>query len=291
MCGLMAIMFNKPVSVFLTLVTLCAAGSYFLMFQSQYKMSNAGLALLALQFAPLVAAFITRLVFDRSLTGFGWRFPSLRALFVCLTLPFLISVIAFALVWGLGFGVYSPAAFIDETKAALNSLIGVAPSSDMAVLALAVIANGTLGLLVGLPGAIGEEFGWRGFLLPELIKHHSFAKSSIIVGIIWAVYHYPLLIWFFAPDMGVSAIPLLISTFFAAIGLSLVMNGIYLHARSVWTAVIFHAALNLHLQGFFEQITNVTTPLGQYMSGQHGFMVALVACVFGYFTYQRHAKT
>jgi membrane protease YdiL (CAAX protease family) len=36
---------------------------------------------------------------------------------------------------------------------------------------------------------IGEEIGWRGFLLPLLYNKYSLFKSSIIVGILWGVWH------------------------------------------------------------------------------------------------------
>jgi uncharacterized protein len=45
-------------------------------------------------------------------------------------------------------------------------------------------------------GPLGEELGWRGFLLPELQKDNSAIKSSIIVGFIHCIWHLPL---FWAP--------------------------------------------------------------------------------------------
>jgi len=45
-------------------------------------------------------------------------------------------------------------------------------------------------------GPIGEEMGWRGFLLPALQKQFSPLKSSLIIGFIWFAWHIPL---FFAP--------------------------------------------------------------------------------------------
>lgn len=40
-----------------------------------------------------------------------------------------------------------------------------------------------------LIGSVAEEVGWRGFLLPNLQKKHTPFKSSIIVGILWGVWH------------------------------------------------------------------------------------------------------
>jgi len=38
-------------------------------------------------------------------------------------------------------------------------------------------------------GSAAEEIGWRGFLLPNLQKKHTAFVSSIIVGILWGVWH------------------------------------------------------------------------------------------------------
>ncbi|MCD8167681.1 MAG: CPBP family intramembrane metalloprotease [Bacteroides sp.] len=40
-----------------------------------------------------------------------------------------------------------------------------------------------------LVGSIGEEIGWRGYMLPELLQRNSFLKSNIIIGVIWGVWH------------------------------------------------------------------------------------------------------
>ncbi len=49
--------------------------------------------------------------------------------------------------------------------------------------------------VVMLPlGPLGEEFGWRGYLLPALQSHRGALTASVILGAIWAVWHLPL-IW------------------------------------------------------------------------------------------------
>jgi membrane protease YdiL (CAAX protease family) len=41
---------------------------------------------------------------------------------------------------------------------------------------------------------IGEEVGWRGWLLPQLQKRFSPLSSSLILGLVWGAWHFPLFV-------------------------------------------------------------------------------------------------
>ncbi|MES3038031.1 MAG: CPBP family intramembrane glutamic endopeptidase [Bdellovibrionota bacterium] len=56
----------------------------------------------------------------------------------------------------------------------------------------------------------GEEYGWRGYLLPELNKVMGPIISASIVGIIWAIWHGPL-VYILATVMGAPQSPLLLT--------------------------------------------------------------------------------
>lgn len=47
-------------------------------------------------------------------------------------------------------------------------------------------------LISTFTGALGEELGWRGFLLPRLQRRFGALASGLIVGVIWALWHAPL---------------------------------------------------------------------------------------------------
>ena len=54
-----------------------------------------------------------------------------------------------------------------------------------------------IAVLAAIPfGPMAEEFGWRGHALPRLVEQWSGFGASVIVGLLWTVWHVPL---FWAP--------------------------------------------------------------------------------------------
>ena len=235
-----------------------------------------------LQFVPALSAIVTKLIYQRNLHGLGWGWGKTRYQLVCLVLPFFLGLTSFGLVWLLGFGGFYNQSFIAEAQSVFAETFGLDIASPYLLMLLLTLVNGTIGLFVAF-GAIGEEIGWRGFLVPELDKHYNFTKTSIISGVIWAVYHYPLLIWLYAPQYDISPWPLLVFVLISSTGLSCIMAWFRLKSGSVWTAILFHASLNMHNQGFFQQLTTETSNLTHYISGEYGLMLALVAATIAYF--------
>ncbi|MEG2789643.1 MAG: type II CAAX endopeptidase family protein [Romboutsia sp.] len=85
-----------------------------------------------------------------------------------------------------------------------------------------------------------EEIGWRGFLLPKLLNKYSYIKSSLIIGIIWSLWHLPL--WFVvgSPQQNLHFLPFALS----CIASSFILTFIYTHTNSVWLCILFHALDN-----------------------------------------------
>lgn len=275
---------KKPIYMFLVLVVIFATISYVVAFALGGDNVTGGLFLL--QFSPLAAAFITKLVLQRNLRGLGWGWGKTRYQAVAYGLAFLIPLVTFALVWLLGFGGFYNVAFLTEAQTGLADTFGIDVTSPWLLMAALVLLNGTLGLLIAF-GGIGEEFGWRGFLVPELNKHYDFTKTALISGTIWSTYHWPLIFFLAAPRLDNSPWPMLVFYLVSGIALSTIMAWLRLKSGSVWTAVIFHMALNIHIQGFFQNLTIETSWLTNYISGEFGLMLALVAPVFGYLFWRR----
>lgn len=90
---------------------------------------------------------------------------------------------------------------------------------------------------------LGEESGWRGFLLPELTKKYSLRVSAFIVAIVWIFWHFPA--FFFNPTyvhMGAGMIGWAISLTFGSILLAWISNG---SKFSVIPVLIWHGGFDL----------------------------------------------
>ena len=103
-------------------------------------------------------------------------------------------------------------------------------------------------ILLALPfGPMGEELGWRGFMLPRLLEKFDLWKSSLILGVVWTFWH---LASFTFPG---AAIPSVFEVTPWTLFLYLLMitsetflfTFLFLHTKgSVLIAILFHAVFN-----------------------------------------------
>jgi membrane protease YdiL (CAAX protease family) len=277
---------HKSLYTFLALVTVFAGLSYLLAFSGDK--SNIPGGLLLVQFSPAAAAIITKLVYDRNIRGLGWGWGKTKYQLVSYVLPFILTSIGFGLIWLLGFGGFYNTDFILEAQNNLADKLGLDISSPYIIMLVLILVNSTIGLFVSF-GSLGEEIGWRGFLVPELYKHFSYTKTSFISGVIWVTYHIPVLFLLIAPRLEASVWPLLLFTMIGGVGISFILAWLRIQSGSLWTAVIFHAALNIHLQGFFMNLTTETSDLTRYISGEQGLMMAIVMAVAGYLFWRKRS--
>jgi membrane protease YdiL (CAAX protease family) len=103
-------------------------------------------------------------------------------------------------------------------------------------------------------GPLGEEPGWRGFLLPELLRKMHPVLAGCIVGIIWWTWHIPL---YTADGRSIPWIAYLIQT----IPLSLIFTWFFLRTRySVFFTIFLHDWANFPIylkRQFFPQLQNI----------------------------------
>lgn len=92
-----------------------------------------------------------------------------------------------------------------------------------------------------LVAAVPEEVGWRGFALPRLQDRHSALTASLIVGVLWALWHLPLL-W--NADNVMSSYPL-IPWLAGVVAITVVYTWLFNStAGSVLIVTVFHGTAN-----------------------------------------------
>jgi membrane protease YdiL (CAAX protease family) len=229
---------------------------------------------LGLMWSPAMAALLTCRLSGISLKSLGWSWGSWRWQWLAFTVPLGYTVVAYALVWILGYGGFPDPKFIAGTRASL----GWTGAPDGVVLAGYFLLIGSAGMALSMAFALGEEIGWRGFLAPRLTTRFGFKAGALLTGTIWTVWHLPLV--FFA-DYNSSATSWFGVACFAVLMLSMsvIMAWLRLRSGSLWTAAVFHASHNQFIQLFF---TPATTPLGTktaFAIDEFGFALPAVVLI------------
>lgn len=95
-------------------------------------------------------------------------------------------------------------------------------------------------LIVILVISLGEEFGWRGYLLPKLQEKYSALVASLILGTVWGVWHFPAYL------IG-TGVPLEMPFFVFMIWVllaTLLMTWVYNNSGSIFLAILMHFTAN-----------------------------------------------
>jgi len=88
--------------------------------------------------------------------------------------------------------------------------------------------------------ALGEEYGWRGFLLPKLLIKFNLFYSSIILGLIWGCWHFPAYMIGTGVPLQMNFLVFLLWVILA----TLFINWIYYYTKSVLTSILAHISAN-----------------------------------------------
>jgi membrane protease YdiL (CAAX protease family) len=186
-----------------------------------------------LMFVPgLVAAAILL----RRREGFGsvgWSFGPWRYWLVGIFLPTLAILIAVTISLRLGYVTLAPAS---------------TPAGSLIVHPVKLLKNMLMYLVISLPLAFGEEFGWRGYAQPRLIRQFGMIAGLLSLGIIWGLWHTPIYyvmhIYPEHPFLG-PFVMTPIDNILAVVP----MAWLYIRSRSIWVPTFTHAFADI-LWGF-----------------------------------------
>lgn len=114
-----------------------------------------------------------------------------------------------------------------------------------------------MGLVWPLFSGFGEEFGWRGYILPKLINKLGLLKAALLLGFVWEVWHIPMHYMAYR-GYGEYLIPAFITIGFLNLILQTVIMA-YLFVKSqgsILLMIIYHytiTASSIVISGFFRQ--------------------------------------
>ena len=260
--------------VFLGLVIACTAVGYWLIF----RLGSAKPIMLAVGVATILTCLIRR----RKLADLGWGWSGWRVQWISYLLPLLIVFVAYSIIWGAGLGGWYDSGFVAEKMQDYN----LADWNDSSVIAFHLLLTATYSFVLLLPGVLGEEIGWRGFLVPELAKSMSFTSVALISGLLWSMWHWPLI---FMGLYGNDVTPLYYQLFFFTlfiVSYAVIMTWLRYKSGSLWTAVIFHMSANVFIQNLFTPLT-MQNEQSAWFVDEFGSVPALVAFAVAIFFWKK----
>ena len=217
------------------------AAVFLAVFSVLYFQNRNSIFLTLLMLTPMLSVVLTRAITNEGTKDLFLK-PRFRGnvkwyLMVYLLTPF-IAYLGAAL-----FFVFNPS-HLDLLHSKFAVEAGVLTLQDyyellLTTIPLAIIVNPLMGII----SCFGEEFAWRGYLLPKLCKKTSAPVAVLLSGFIWGLWHAPIIATGF--NYGTSNIVLgIISMIILCIVLGTITAFLFFKTKSIWVGVIFHAAVN-----------------------------------------------
>jgi membrane protease YdiL (CAAX protease family) len=128
-----------------------------------------------------------------------------------------------------------------------------------------------LPVMVLIGGALGEELGWRGYLLPELQRRHRPLIAVGLVAVVHLVWHLPL----FAAPEGPDPVPFALELLGGGVVLAWLVN----RTGLLWPAILAHSAHNMAQQAFMSGLTGSALEQVQWITSIMWLLLAATLVV------------
>ncbi len=237
---------------------------------------------MAVMWCPALAAVLMVLLFGEDIGTLGWRWGSWRYIRWALIIPVLYVLAAYLAIWvpGLG-GFYNP-----DFAATVTRDYGFAGTPPAWGLIGYLLVINTAGLLLSISRALGEELGWRGYLVPQLAKVTGFLGVGLISGLLWSAWHYPsMLLGEYVsgstPDWYRYSCFTVMTT-----ALGFIVAWLRLRSGSVWPPTIVHGVHNTIVQFIFTPLTTNTGPTDWYID-EFGAALAVTTVIGAIIVYRK----
>lgn len=233
----------------------------------------------ALMWCPAIAAFLTLRLTGRRIASLPWSIGNWRDNIQSYLVPVAYVTISYGIAWAAGFG----GALDSDTISGWSEELGLSDSPVVAaVLMVALLA--TIQFAKSLGTIAGEEIGWRGFFIWELRKVMPFSGVALVSGLVWSVWHYPIVIkyGFGDPLFQIACFTLMITS------MSVIMAYYTFRSNSLWPAIFFHGAHNIYIQKIFSPLTT-SNDQTRFWIDEYGLIVPVIVTLMAIY-YWRRAK-
>ena len=232
---------KKSLIVFFSIVIALSA-----IFEGIYIATGNELGVLFMMWTPALAAIVAGIIIKKENKDseekvklsllLGFRFSKIRYILLGIFIPLVYLIVPYIIYWNMH----------PDNFRYTGVAIGVVLKD---LLPVTVIS-----LFISLLSALGEEIGWRGFMLPALTERLGEVKTLFLTGLIWSVWHFPIIlfggymegcpVWFKLPAFVLCIVPV-----------AVIAGYLTYRSRSVWPAAFLHAAHNDYDQVVFDVIT------------------------------------
>ena len=193
-----------------------------------------GLLCLAAMLAPAIANILTRIITKEGFNDCKFKMDFKG------NARYILIALCFPVVCGFITALVSAATFIPDCSA----LDIITKTDYMKITATALYCSG-LSVMGIIPG-FGEEFGWRAYLTPKLEEKMTFPAAIAVSGIIWGLWHAPLIVCghnFGTDYTGYPYVGIVLMCVFCVF-MGLFLTALVKAANSVIPAALGHIAFN-----------------------------------------------
>ena len=247
--------------------------------------------IIALCYMPgpaLATLIIQKGIYKQSLKSYGLTIRNISnanlllipAIFLGFVILYLILVTLIGKFFpGYGELVFSNEFILNEIKLAIPQKLDEGalniPDSPYLLLVLIIVAGMFAGFSLNLPVMLGEELGWRGLLAEEL-RPLGFWKSNLIIGLIWGIWHAPIILighnYPSHPWLGI----VVMCAF--TISLSFIMSYLRYKVMTVLAPAVLHGMINGSV-GIYTLFVADKHELVSNMAGAAGILAFLIITV------------
>jgi len=195
--------------------------------------------------------------------------------------PLILILLTAGLTWAAGWGTPEPSmSWLEEQTPELTGATFLPPGQLMT---LQIVSAMIVGPLINSLFAVGEEVGWRGFLLPRLLPLGQ-TRAILVSGIIWGAWHIPAI----AQGHNYPGRPLLgivMMVIFTTL-LGFLLAWLYFQTRSPWAPALAHGTVNAAaaLPVLFFNVPDLL--LGGTLTSAAGLIILGLFALFLYLTRQ-----